>query len=52
MNLPPDLATLLRSLLLDRAIGSLATLRDGRPFASMVPFAATTIRGGSRRSAE
>lgn len=48
MNLPPDLASLLRSLLLDRAVGCLATLHEGRPFASMVPFAATTIGGRLR----
>jgi putative heme iron utilization protein len=41
MNLAPELSALLRSLLVGRAVGSLATLHDGRPFASMVPFAAT-----------
>lgn len=48
MILSPDLASLLRSLLLDRAVGSLATLHEGRPFASMVPFAATMIGGRLR----
>lgn len=48
MILSPDLVSLLRSLLLDRAVGSLATLHDGRPFASMVPFVATTIGGRLR----
>ena len=33
------LATVLRSLLLDRATAALATLHDGRPAASMIPFA-------------
>ena len=48
MNLDPLLADLLRALLAGRAVGSLATLHEGRPFASMVPFAATTIGGGLR----
>ena len=42
MNLDPSLTTLLRALLLGRGVACLATLHDGRPFASMVPFAATT----------
>ena len=42
MNLDPSLTTLLRALLLGRSVACLATLHDGRPFASMVPFAATT----------
>ena len=33
------LATVLRSLLLDRSTAALATLHDGRPAASMIPFA-------------
>ena len=45
MNLDPSLATLLRALLLGRGVAALATLHDGRPFASMVPFAATTVSG-------
>jgi putative heme iron utilization protein len=48
MNLSPDLADLLRSLLVGRSAGSLATLHEGRPFASMVPFAATTAGGRLR----
>ncbi|MBU6222975.1 MAG: pyridoxamine 5'-phosphate oxidase family protein [Planctomycetes bacterium] len=39
------LVDLLRSLLLGRGVAALATLHDGRPFASMVPFAVTTIGG-------
>ena len=35
-----SLAAVLRSLLLDRSTAALATLHDGRPAASMVPFAA------------
>ena len=42
MNLDPSLTTLLRALLIGRGVACLATLHDGRPFASMVPFAATT----------
>ena len=38
----------LRALLLGRAVASLATLHDGWPFASMVPFAATTAGGRLR----
>jgi heme iron utilization protein len=34
-----SLASVLRSLLLDRATAALATLHDGRPAASMIPFA-------------
>jgi heme iron utilization protein len=45
MTLDPQLARLLRALLVGRDCGSLATLHDGRPFASMVPFAATTVGG-------
>ena len=48
MNLPPDLAALLRSLLLGRGIAALATLHDGRPFASMIPFAVATVAGNLR----
>lgn len=48
MQLDPQLAGMLRTLLLERRIGSLATLHDGRPFASMVPFAATTAGGRLR----
>jgi putative heme iron utilization protein len=35
-----SLAEVLRSLLVRRSVGALATLHDGRPFASMIPFAA------------
>jgi len=34
-----SLAEVLRSLLMGRSVGALATLHDGRPFASMIPFA-------------
>jgi len=43
MNLAPELAGLLRTLLVGRAVGSLATLHGARPFASMVPFAAILV---------
>lgn len=43
VSLDPPLAGLLRALLTGRSVGSLATLHDGRPLASMVPFAATTV---------
>jgi len=45
MKLDPELSLVLRALLLGRGVGGLATLHDGRPFASMVPFAATTVSG-------
>lgn len=48
MSLDPPLAGLLRALLTGRSVGSLATLHDGRPFASMVPFTATTVGGRLR----
>jgi len=48
MQLDPHLAGLLRALLTERSVGSLATLHDGRPFASMVPFVATTAGGRLR----
>lgn len=48
MNLDQQLADLLRALLAGRAVGSLATLHDGRPFCSMVPFAATSVGGRLR----
>lgn len=48
MDLDPKLAGLLRALLVGRSVGSLATLHEGRPFASMVPFAATTAGGRPR----
>jgi heme iron utilization protein len=37
--MPDSLADVLRSLLLDRSTAALATLHDGRPAVSMVPFA-------------
>jgi len=37
--MPDSLTAVLRSLLLDRATAALATLHDGRPAASMIPFA-------------
>ena len=42
MKLDPELSLVVRALLLGRGVACLATLHDGRPFASMVPFAATT----------
>ena len=48
MHLDPELTLLLRALLLGRGAGCLATLHDGKPFASMVPFAATTAGGRLR----
>jgi putative heme iron utilization protein len=46
--LDPDSARLLRSLVHGRAVGSLATLHEGRPFASMIPFAAWRDAGRLR----
>jgi len=37
--MPDSLAAVLRSLLLDRQTAALATLHDGRPAVSMIPFA-------------
>jgi putative heme iron utilization protein len=48
MHLSPDLAALLRSLLRGRGVAALATLHEGRPFASMVPFAVATVAGDLR----
>jgi hypothetical protein len=48
MHLDQATADLLRALLLGRGVAALATLHDGRPFASMVPFA-TTVHGGQLR---
>ena len=42
------LAHVLRSLLLDRSTAALATLHDGRPAASMVPFATLLTETGVR----
>lgn len=46
----PDMEhfALLNALLVGRGVAALATLHDGRPFASMVPFAATTVGGRLR----
>jgi len=46
--MPDPLATVLRSLLLDRQTATLATLRDGRPAASMIPFAVSVGPAGLR----
>ena len=46
--MPDPLATVLRSLLLDRQTAALATLHDGRPAASMIPFAVHVGAGGLR----
>ena len=40
VGMSDSLAAVLRSLLLDRSTAALATLHDGRPAASMIPFAA------------
>ena len=48
MKLDAELCLVLRALLLGRGVGCLATLHDGKPFASMVPFAATTAGGRLR----
>jgi heme iron utilization protein len=45
MNLSPELVGLVRALLLNRGVAALATLHDGLPSASMVPFAATVVTG-------
>lgn len=45
MNLSPKLIDLVRALLVNRGVAGLATLHDSRPFASMVPFAATVATG-------
>jgi hypothetical protein len=45
MNLSPELVGLVRALLLNRGVAALATLHDGLPSASMVPFAATAATG-------
>ena len=45
MKLSPRLIDLVRALLVNRGVAGLATLHDGRPFASMVPFAATVATG-------
>ena len=48
MSRDTELHSVLRSLLLDRGTAALATLHDGRPSASMVPFAAVVHDGRLR----
>jgi len=48
MNHDMGHVAVLRDLLLGRGVAALATLHEGRPFASMVPFAATTVGGRIR----
>lgn len=48
MNLTPELTPVLQSLLTGRSTAALATLHDGRPFASMIPFAVTMAGGRPR----
>lgn len=48
MSLDLTTSGVLRSLLLDRSVAGLATLHDGRPFASMIPFAAHVAAGRLR----
>ena len=45
MTLDPASLSLLRSLLVGQSTAALATLHDGRPFASMIPFATTRATG-------
>jgi putative heme iron utilization protein len=46
-NHDASLAQVLRSLLVGRSVGALATLHDSRPFASMIPFAVVPSVGSS-----
>ena len=48
MRLDMTTSDVLRSLLLDRSVAALATLHDGRPFASMIPFAVHVAAGRLR----
>ena len=48
MALDPASLNLLRSLLVGRSTAALATLHDGRPAASMIPFALTRSTDGIR----
>lgn len=48
MNLDSATTDILQSLLVGRSVAALATLHDDRPFASMIPFAVTTIAGRLR----
>lgn len=45
MKMSPELVSLVRAMLVNRRVAALATLHDGHPFASMVPFAATVVTG-------
>jgi putative heme iron utilization protein len=45
MSLSPELVSLVRGMLLNRSVAALATLHEGLPCASMVPFAATLATG-------
>ncbi len=45
MKMSPELVSLVRAMLLNRRVAALATLHDGLPSASMVPFAATVVTG-------
>jgi heme iron utilization protein len=48
MKLDTSTTGILRSLLVGRSTAALATLHEGRPFASMVPFALAVAPGGLR----
>ena len=48
MSLDSASLGLLRSLLVERSTAALATLHDGRPCASMIPFTTTTALGSLR----
>jgi len=48
MSLDPESSQLLRSLIFSRRVAALATLHDGHPFASMIPFAIATAPGELR----
>jgi putative heme iron utilization protein len=48
MSLDLTTSGVLRTLLLGRGVAALATLHEGRPFASMIPFAADVAAGRLR----
>lgn len=48
VGMPEPFSTVLRSLLLDRPTAALATLKDDRPAASMIPFAVHVGPAGLR----
>jgi putative heme iron utilization protein len=48
MSLDPASSQILRSLLLNRRVATLATLHEGRPAASMIPFAIARSTDGIR----